>query len=644
MSLLCGSAAMAEEGEGSSLRDTLVVGNVTTMTGNFFSEIFGNNTADLDVRTLLHGYNLMVWRSEQGVYSVNPTVVRALDAQDDTEGNRTYTVTLWPDLAYSDGTAITAADYAFSLLLSMAPEMEEIGAQTAYSDYIIGSDAYRMGDTHALAGVRIVDETTLSIEVKAMFEPYFYEMGLLNYVPYPIEVIAPGCEVLDRGEGVQIENIDKELEEPLFTAQLLRETMLDPESGYLSHPSVVSGAYVMDYYDAEAHTAAFSINPYFKGDAMGRKPEIAHLLYRHVSPNTMIDELASGEIDLINKCAVAGAIDQGLALTQADAFAASAYPRSGFSFVSFSCERPVTASELVRKAIAHCMDKQVLVESYVGDYGIAVDGYYGIGQWVYPLVTGAQEPPVAAPGADATAAQLQAYNEELAAWNALNLDQMKVYAFDPDEAVELLKSDGWTLNRDGERFNPAVDDVRCKEVDGELLALELTLIYPEGNAIAQALDEAFLYYLAQVGIVVTAEEMPMAQLLEVYYRTVPRECDMIYLASNFATVFDPSYTFSPEDAYQGISNNTGIADEALYQSTVDLRMTEPGDVLSYCRKWVAFQERWAEVLPCIPVYSNVYYDFYTDRLENYQVTSGLTWSEAIVGARLAKAQEQSAAQ
>ena len=630
LGLMLGSVAAGEE---------LVVANATEMSGNFFSEMFGNSTADLDVRTLVHGYNLMMWEGDRGAYDVNPTVVKDLTTQNDAQGNRTYTVTLWPDLAYSDGSAVTAKDYAFSMLLSLAPEMEAIGAQTVYSDYVVGSDAYRTGESEVLSGMRILDDVTLQIEVKEGYAPYFYEMGLLNYLPYPIAVIAPGCEVVDRGEGVQIENIDKTIEEPLFTAELLRETMLHPETGYLSHPSVVSGAYTLDSYDAGTHTAAFSINPYFKGDAMGRKPQIERLIYRHVSPEDMIDALAGGEVDLLNKCAASSLIDQGLALTGTEDYASVSYPRSGYSFVSFSCERPVTGSESVRKAIAHCMDKQALVKSYVGDYGIAVDGYYGIGQWVYPLVTGAQKPPVPEPGEGATEAELLAYEEEIAKWSALNLDQMQIYAFDPEEAVRLLESDGWTLNREGGAFDPAVDDVRCKESDGELLALELTLIYPEGNAIADALEDAFLSHLAQAGIVVSVEEEPMSKLLDIYYRNVPRECDMIYLASNFATVFDPSYTFSPEDAYQGISNNTGIVDEALYQSTVDLRMTEPGDVLTYCRKWVAFQERWAEVLPSIPVYSNVYYDFYTNRLENYRVTSGLTWSEAIIGARLKEASD-----
>ena len=55
---------------------------------------------------------------------------------------------------------------------------------------------------------------------------------------------------------------------------------------------------------------------------------------------------------------------------------------------------------------------------------------------------------------------------------------------DLDAANALLDGDGWTLNREGGEYNPETDDVRCKEIDGTLVALDLKLIYPEGNAIA----------------------------------------------------------------------------------------------------------------------------------------------------------------
>ena len=49
-------------------RGELIVGHPTVMKGDFFTEMFGNDTADIDVRALIHGYNLVSWDQNQGVY------------------------------------------------------------------------------------------------------------------------------------------------------------------------------------------------------------------------------------------------------------------------------------------------------------------------------------------------------------------------------------------------------------------------------------------------------------------------------------------------------------------------------------------------------------------------------------------------
>ena len=65
-----------------------------------------------------------------------------------------------------------------------------------------------------------------------------------------------------------------------------------------------------------------------------------------------------------------------------------------------------------------------------------------------------------------------------------------------------------------------------------------------------------------------------------------------------------------------------------------MRSTRPGDVTGYMRSWVAFQERFNTVLPMIPVYSNMYYDFYTGMLRCYAPDANESWGKAIVGAYL----------
>ncbi|MGI6672343.1 MAG: hypothetical protein ACOX58_12340 [Christensenellales bacterium] len=58
--------------------NTLIIGHTTMMNGNFFSELWGNNAADIDVRSILHEYPLIAWTSNND-YQVNGTVVRTLE-------------------------------------------------------------------------------------------------------------------------------------------------------------------------------------------------------------------------------------------------------------------------------------------------------------------------------------------------------------------------------------------------------------------------------------------------------------------------------------------------------------------------------------------------------------------------------------
>ena len=67
---------------------------------------------------------------------------------------------------------------------------------------------------------------------------------------------------------------------------------------------------------------------------------------------------------------------------------------------------------------------------------------------------------------------------------------------------------------------------------------------------------------------------------------------------------------------------------------------EPGDILSYLKNWLDFQKRINETLPILPVYSNVYFDFYTNTLHDYAVGARSTWAQAIVPTYLAEYVEE----
>ncbi len=712
--LVLGSAsltALAEEAgeEAIEFPEELIVGHPTITKGDFFTELFGNDTADIDVRALIHGYNLINWDQNQGVYVLDPTVVVDYRVTLDEDRNKTYTLVLADDLEYSDGTKITAWDYAFSILLMMAPEVEAIGGKIYRAEHLLGYKEYIDGrikamngeevpfDEKSLGGVDVIDDHQIMITLDHEFLPYFFEPGLLLTVPYPISVIAPGCKVYDDGYGIYIGNEDPNVKEPLFTPELLKKTILDPETGYNTHPSVVSGPYVITSWDGT--TGHFEINEHFKGawfhntlpggyesgpvtytpmldeegepmlDTAGNamylvKPTIRKIAFTEADNDTMIQKLIDGELHLVNKVTYGPTIMDGMKRGAENGIKYQNYPRIGLAFATFTFDWPTVHEKEVRQAIAWCMDRQGLTDKYCGDpetgssFGVRVDGYFGIEQWEYLLVkhkidfpinfVGEEfyrpendDDPVKIPPFQYVTTQAE-YDAAVAAWESLTLDQLETYYNEESDetkeaslkrAESLLTKAGWTLNRDGGEFRPGEDDVRCKMIDDKLVALDLTMMYPEGNHMADYMQEEgmFIDNLAKVGIKMTLVPAKMQDLLYSYYRQVPRTTDMIYLATNFHVIVDPSITYSTDTSKNHqIWNNTYSDDEMLYQLAVSMRRTEPGFAYEYVGKWIAFQERYNEVLPTIPIYSNIYFDFFTEHLQNYFVTSQVTWSQAIL--------------
>lgn len=545
--------------------DTLVVGSTTRMSGDFFAGLWSSNTADIDVRVLLHDAHTVSWL-EAGNYDTNMNVISDVSISADAAGNQTYEFKIQPDMKYSDGSAITAKDYVFSVLLLSAPQITELGAANTNYAHLLGWDEYAAGEG-AFTGVRLIADDTFSLTVKKENLPYFYHLSLVDVAPYPMAVIAPECDVKDDGEGAYIIGD--------FTAELLNKTLLDAETGYVSHPSVVSGAYCLSSYDAAQGVAEFEINPYYMGNYVGQKPAIQKIVYRAVTNDTLVEELKNGTVDLVNKVSLATVVDEALASD----IRVSTYPRMGLAYLAFACEDGAKTSSLaLRKAVALSLDREALCKEYIGSYGRVVNAYYGLGQW-------------------------------MAVDKFQQLKTLKSYELDLEGAEYQAKKSGYA---------------------GETLKLAI----PENNQIAKGLAAQLEKNFVKVGLNLEVTELPMNVLLQHYYRQVERTYDMFFLASNFNYVFDPYLTYHTDDAYQGVWNRSGLKDEHLMMLAEKLRQVEAGNKDEYKSKWIAFQKYWVEVLPAVPLYSNNYFDFYTDALENYSINSYSTWAHAILSATL----------
>lgn len=594
----CG--ALGEEAAGKY--DRLRVGTTTLFNGNFFSSAIGNNVSDQDVRKLIHSYSLVSWVSGEGLFRPNRQVITS-DLSISQDG-ATFTFTIAKDLKYNDGTPITARDYAFSFILATSRALEEAAGYRMDGSYIDGWDEYETGRSTVISGFRLIGDYHISITLDRQFLPYFFEFHALDLQPYPISVIAPGCEVKDDGNGIYLAGN--------MTGSVLRKTLMDPETGYASHPSVTSGPYQLAEYDGT--TVTLTLNPEYKGDEEGNKPYIPVIEFRYVNSNELINELGEGELDLVVRCARNDQIQGGIALVSTGDFSRYAYSRNGLAFISFCAEDGPTADVKVRQGLASCMDKETLREKYLGSFGIVVTGYYGIGQWMYQAALGTID---IRPEAEREDTEFDARNE-------FSLNGLNTWSLSVERAGDLFAEAGWDLNENGEPYDPAAGGVRYRRNGDALEPLKLKLIYAENNNAGPLLQDTFVANVEKAGGIVETEAVPMNELLNRYYHLTERDCDMIMLGTNFSEVFEPTRDFS------GNTNRlNGITDPEFAALAKDMRQTEPGDAVGFVKKWVKFLEYRTQIAAEIPLYSNAYLDFSVVELQGYAPGSYSSWAEAI---------------
>lgn len=592
---------------------TLTVGSVTQVAGDFATDMFGSNTSDMDVRAMLHGYSTVAYTQEAS-YALDPSVATVEVAATDDHGNKMYEFRLKEGLTYNDGTPITAWDYAFSVLLQSSPQAAELGAVTTGYWQLLGYDAYADGERNYLSGLRVLDDLTFSLTIRSDALPYYYELTYVNVTPYPAHVIAPGCTVRDDGRGAYVEGD--------FTAALLQKTLLDAETGYISHPMVSSGPYQLKSYDEATGEVVMTANPRYQGNYAGQRPLIETVTLRATTNATVLEELAAGTLDIVNKVSDSQVISAGMAKQAAGELQASNYLRSGLGFLALACEQGPTSQENVRKAISYCLDKTAFATAFAGTFGRPVYSWYGLGQWM-------------------AAGYVNEADE-----------QLNTYELDLEQARHLVEKAGYVYNAQGGKFRPGEDTVRYRLLRGNalndynnredrvveairvgnknLLPLQVKFARVENNRMCSLVEEMLLPNLEAIGFETVTVDMPFEEMLSQYYRETPRTCNMFALATNFAHVFDPLYTWNGGEQYQGYQNTTGHNSPDMVRQALRLRSTAPGDETKYLQRWQLLMKTFNEELPAIPLYSNMYFDFCTQRVQGYRANGSWSWSAAIL--------------
>ena len=596
----------------------IIYGSTTGISGDLGNGWWTNNADDATLRGLIDDYEVVV-SDQGGAFVVNETVCGGIETTDNEDGSKTFTVKINEGLTFNNGEPITAANYVAYALVRYSPAALEASVQAA-ADQIVGAADYQSGTTSYLSGIRLLDEYTYSVTISADYVPFYYELTYASFTPiYLPQYASADLTVKDDGQGAYLDGGS------LVASEI-------DASRWVYEGRVSAGPYQVVSVDTGANEAVLELNPNYAGNFEGQKPSIEQVVMVKSVTETEFDALKTGSIDLLNQLSDGNEINTALDLVEEGGYEVSAFERSGYGQLTFQCDFGPTQFEAVRHAVAYLLDRNDFANQFCQGHGSVVHGPYGLSMWMYKD------------------------SEELFA------SELDTYAYDPAKAVEILEADGWVLDENG---NPYESGTRYKEVTAEeagdyplnvtladgriLMPLHIMWASSEDNPVSELLAVMLTngQQTADAGMVIEQTTMTFDELLLYMHRDATQgdkygvpTYGMYNLATNFYANYDQSYTFTSDPDMVALGYNQNyLFDDTLDQLSMDMVYgVESGDDETYLKIWQDFIIRWNELLPNLPLYSNVYYTIYPEWLEGFEQNSLWGFEDAILYASIPTAE------
>lgn len=622
-------------GEGKKKADgQVVIGTSTEASGDWAYSAFVRNPNATDNAVMTLTDDMTTVDSDQhGDYGINKTVVKSYERIEEENGNVTYKFVINDGLKFNNGEAVTAQNFVAWTMFVTSPAGKEMGVVSATYNMLPGGLAYRNGETNVLSAVRLYDEKTFSITIaktgedgETSYLPYYYDityaaMQAVNLTYW----FGEGWSVKDDGEGVYFVNADgKE-----FTAETVGETV--EAARFATGNRVTAGPYNLVSFDQSSREIVLEVNENYNGNFEGQKPGIQKLVIVKTSEDTVMDMITTGQIQIYSQIADGSEVNAVMDLIEAGTInsSTSQYDRAGYGYFGFACDLGPTQFTEFRQAIAYLLDRVEFAQTFCKGWGSVVHGPY------------------------CTAFTMTAKTDIE--------KKINHYDYNPEKAVELLKQAGFVYNADGSDYVDGSGEVRYAKVTEEQakyyesfnkVLADGTILMPatvnwassEGNAVSALLSTMLANSDATkaAGVSIVKTEMTFPELLNYMYRqdsyglggdySMPTY-NMFNLATGYnGGVYDESYnwTTDPEYIEQGY-NVQHLYDEQLDKLSMDMVYgVEPDDEATYLDLWEKYIIRWNELLPMVPLYSNIYVTVYPNTIDNYAEDSFWGFERAIL--------------
>ena len=564
----------------------VIIGDQSQTSGDI-TPMWTNSASDYNAYKMITGLDIAVV-DRDGRWNTNETVVDKMEETENEDGSKTWTITIKDGLKFSNGEPVTAQNYVFYYMFwgsnEVLADLEASEASAMVPRYAKGYAAYSAGESDTFEGVHLIDDKTFSITIDAAYVPFYYGKSLVAVTPEYIKGWVPEDIVMEETEnGVKFSDN--------FTAEYIKSQVEE----FRYNPTVCSGPYMFKSYDQNAYSYTLVRNPEFVGNFEGQKANIETVIYKYVEQNTMMDQLKTGAIDLLLQATDGKDIEAGLDLVDEGGFEYCNYPRAGYGMISFKCNQGPTQFKEVRQAVAYLLDRNAFVQTFTAGHGLVVNGPYGSSQWM-----------------------VNEYAEDVEALNS--------YTYSLDAAVKVLEEGGWVYNADGSDYTG--EGIRHKKLeDGTMMPLVIEWCSSEENSVSDLLVTSLQQNpeLAAAGMQINQTVVTFTELLQNYYdNSTENKYQMFNLANGFGNPYDIAYLYEPGSD----SNINALLDPEgteLYNLAVAMNQSEEGNDEAYGENWLKFMQKWNELLPEIPLYSNDFHDFYTERLHDFE-QDGYNWN------------------
>ncbi len=319
--------AVAREGS----EDTLIIG-MAEAKGEFMP-VYYSSAYDGHVIELM--FDGLIINDEEGNYI--PHVAKDWKVSED---GKTITFYLRDDVKFWDGTPLTAYDVEFTYLAMADPNYD--GRYYSMVSDIVGYEEYSQGNAENLAGIKVIDDYTISFTFK--------EELASNLPNCSMPIMPKHYYGFEKGD-----------------IETLKSKMLQP---------LGSGGYKFVEYEPGQYVK-FEANPdYFLGS-----PKIKNLILKFVTPDTQMAELETGSVDVLDS--VTNTVENLETMEKMGFVKLNSFLNNGYAFLGLNLKDPRLADKNVRQALTYGLDRKGFVDSFFQGHAVVCNVPISPVSWAY---------------------------------------------------------------------------------------------------------------------------------------------------------------------------------------------------------------------------------------------------------------------